>query len=114
MIEKFYTKLELWRKSSGGWTGEDGFSFVREFRGLIQKSNVSKNYRNAKDGQAINAVLFTGVSEVFQIGDKIKEPISGINYFISGINSQPLGVAGLKPNRGQHCEYDLVYDDEAT
>lgn len=83
------------------------------FKGFIQPPRNGNSFINGKDTSTIDALLFTDIKTVLSEGDLI-EDTNGIRYILSGAGSQPLGVTGIKPKRGQHSEYSLVFNNRGS
>ena len=112
MLRSYYRDLQIYRYAAGDFDTQAGYVLNSTFKGIIQAPKNSKQFNNGKDGQKVDAILFCDIGQGFQPKDKIKDPISGQAYFLSGYNSQPLGVCGLTPNSNQHAEHSLTYDGE--
>lgn len=85
-----------------------------EFEGLIQAPSNSNTFINGKNSSNIAGILMTDISTVITEGDLIEEIKTGYRYIVSGSGSQPLGVTGIKPKRGQHAEYSLVFNNKGV
>ena len=108
-LKKFYQDVNLYRVSEGDFGTPSTTTLIQKFKGLVQTSTSRNAYVNNKDTAKIDGILFCDVSmnSVIQEGDLIE--FGGIKYIVSGQASQPLGVSGIKPRRGQHCEFNLEY-----
>lgn len=78
------------------------------FKGLIQAPSNGNTFNNGKDTTFNAGILFTDVKVVISEKDLI-EDVNGTRYIVSASGSQPNGVTGIKPKRGQHSEYSLTY-----
>lgn len=109
-IERYYTKINLYRFNKGGFGVPSGYEFIRTFDGLIQVPSNSNTFNNGKDTSSVNGVLFCSNKEKFEDKDIVER--NGQKYIISGQNTQSDGVAGIQPKRGQHAEYSLLWTQE--
>ncbi len=107
-LKKKYQTLNKVKTTFDEWTGANVVTERTAFKGLIQPNTTSKSYSNSNDTTFIPAIMFTGKDEVFKAGDKI-ENVDGTIYLIGSNAGQGMGVTGIKPKRGQHAEYNLVY-----
>lgn len=107
-----YTQKTIEEWNTGDFGTPAGFTFKGTFMGLIQSPSNSSVFNNQKDTSGIVGVLFCDKTQAFGAKDIIKD---GDTYYkISGMAGQKdKGVSGLKPRRGQHAEYSLVYAQEA-
>lgn len=81
------------------------------FKGLIQPVTVGKSFTNGKDTEFIPATLKTSTDTVIASGSLV-EDTDGTRYRVGRSVGMPKGVTGVKPKRGQHCEYSLTYANE--
>lgn len=109
-LEKYYKTINILRYEKGGFGVPSGYKVVGSFKGLIQAPSNSNTFNNGKDTSSVVGVLFCPISVKFESKDVIE--CNGIKYIISGQNTQPDGVAGITPKRGQHAEYHLEYAQE--
>lgn len=107
MIEKYYHKINILRFNQGGFGTPSGYETIGSFQGLVQVPSNSNTFNNGKDTSSVTGVLFCPVSVKFEPKDMIED--NGQNYIISGQNTQPHGVSGIIPKRGQHAEYRLEW-----
>jgi len=113
-LSSHYRKFELHRYSEGAdFATPAGFDYVCSFKGLVQVPSNSNTFRNGKDTSTVGGILYCPLAMNSKIkeGDKVKDTLSGQFYIVSGAGSQPLGVAGLSPAAGQHCEFNVDFDD---
>ena len=112
MLRNHYRDIDVYEFTPASFGDEPSYVLKKTFKGLIQAPKNSRFPNNGKDGQTVDAVLFCDIGNDFKPKDKIKDPVSGQEYFISGYNSQPLGISGVTPSSGQHAEHNLVYDGD--
>ncbi len=110
MLSRYYKKLIVLEWQESYFDKPGGFSFKRNFKGLIQPSTGSKTYNNGKDTTNVDALLFCSIKEKFEETDLIE--YEGIRYKIAGAPVKPDGITGIKPKAGQHAEYNLIYTQE--
>lgn len=108
-ISDYYQNIDLYRFSKGEFATPSSYAKLQTFKGLIQAPSSSKLFLNNKDTANIVAVLFCDNSMNSVIQNKDIVEYGGIRYLISGQQSQPLGVSGIEPEEGQHCEFNLEY-----
>lgn len=106
--KKYQTLNRIVVTQGDEWTGGAITETKTAFKGLIQPNTTGKSYTNGNDTTFIPAIMFTSKDEVFKAGDKI-ENVDGTIYLIGSNAGQGMGVTGIKPKRGQHAEYNLVY-----
>ena len=109
-IERYYHNINILRFNKGGFGVPSGYEVAATFKGLIQAPSNSNTYNNGKDTSSVSGVLFCSNKIKFEAKDVIE--YNGQKYIISGQNTQNDGVAGIKPKRGQHAEYMLVWAQE--
>lgn len=111
-IEKYYQTINIQRysESDDDFSQPAGYSVVGSFKGLIQVPSNSNTFNNGKDTSSVSGVLFCPASVEFQNKDIIE--YNGQKYIIAGQNTQPNGVSGITPKRGQHAEYRLEWTQE--
>lgn len=107
MIEKHYKTINILRFEKGGFGVPSGYKPAGTFKGLIQTPSNSNTYNNGKDTSSVAGVLFCSNKVRFESKDIIED--NGNKYIISGQNTQPDGVTGINPKRGQHAEYNLQW-----
>lgn len=112
MIDRYYHKINILRYDKGGFGIPSGYKVVGSFKGLVQAPSNSNTFNNGKDTSSVAGVLFCPVTVKFESKDIIED--NGIKYIISGQNTQPNGVTGIKPQRGQHAEYRLEWTQEGV
>lgn len=110
MIDRYYHKINILRYDKGGFGIPSGYKVVGSFKGLVQAPSNANTFNNGKDTSSVAGVLFCPVTVKFESKDIIED--NGIKYIISGQNTQPNGVTGIKPQRGQHAEYRLEWTQE--
>lgn len=110
MIKKYYNDIDVYTFQEGYFSTAPGYVFNRTIKGLIQNPSNVKTFNNGKDTSSISGVLFCDIKEVFDEKDIIE--FNGIRFKIAGAGSQPIGVSGITPHKGQHAEYNLVYTQE--
>ena len=109
-IEQYYRDLEVYKYTAGSFQTAASYNFSSTFKGLIQAANGSKTFYNGKDTSSINGILFCPKEVTFSEKDIIKD--GNTKYKIAGMAGQRNGVAGINPQMGQHCEYNLTYTQE--
>lgn len=90
------------------WTGGADTVVKTPFKGLVQVPSNRSTFNNGKDTTSVDGILFTGIKTAIKEKDLI-EDINGTRYIVSASGSQPNGVTGITPKRGQHSEYSLTY-----
>lgn len=110
MIEKYYQDVDVYKYSDGDFSIMAGYQYDRTIKGLVQTPNNSKTYNNGKDTSSVTGTLYCSINEEFEEKDIID--FKGIRYKIAGATTQPLGVCGITPQRGQHAQYSLIYVQE--
>lgn len=106
-LSRFYKTLQIYAYTDGDFETQAGYNLVGTFQGLIQSPSNSNTFRNNKDTSSISGVLFCDKNQQFSDKDIIVN--GNIGYKISGMAGQVDGVAGIEPQSGQHCEYNLEY-----
>lgn len=111
MIEKYYHSINILRYSDNDdFSKEPAYVNVGTFQGLVQAPSNSNAFNNSKDTSSVAGTLFCSNTVHFEPKDIIED--NGIKYIISGQGTQPNGVAGIIPKRGQHSEYRLEWAQE--
>lgn len=112
MIERFYHTINILRYSENDddFSTQAGYEVVGTFQGLVQAPSNSNTFNNGKDTSNVVGVLFCPISVKFESKDIIED--NGIKYIISGQGTQPNGVTGITPHKGQHAEYRLEWAQE--
>lgn len=106
--KKYQTLNRIVTTGYDEWSGGAVTETKTAFKGLIQPNTTGKSYTNGNDTTFIPAIMFTDITNKFNAGDKI-ENVDGTIYLIGSNAGQGMGVTGIKPKRGQHAEYNLVY-----
>ena len=109
-IEKYYNTINIQRFNKGGFGVPSGYEVVGNFKGLIQAPSNSNTFNNGKDTSSVSGVLFYSNKVKFEEKEIVE--YNGAKYIISGQNTQTDGVAGIRPKRGQHAEYSLIWTQE--
>jgi len=114
MLSRRYKKLDIYRFSSGSLGVASGYNKALDIKGLIQAPSNNSTFRNGKETSNVDGILFCSVTDgqKLQARDKVQD-VNGTRYIISGAKSQPNGISGLTPKKGQHCEFSLSFDDGA-
>ncbi|PNX49901.1 MAG: hypothetical protein BV457_00240 [Thermoplasmata archaeon M9B1D] len=109
MIDDYYQDIDLYRYTEGEFSTPDDYSKIQTFKGLVQTPSSRNSFVNAKDTMNVDGILFCDISlnSIIQENDLIE--YEGIKYIVSGKQSQPLGVSGIEPDEGQHCEFKLQF-----
>lgn len=105
---KYQTLKKITIVKGDEWTGGADTETSVSFKGLIQAPSNSNTFFNGKDTTSVNGILFTDIKTVIAEKDII-EDTNGTRYLVSASGSQPIGITGITPKRGQHAEYSLVY-----
>jgi len=103
---KTLTLLRMSAPDEDDWSAPaSSLAVVQKFKGLIQVPSNSNLYRNGKDTSNVTGVLFTDtiMNDTILEGDVIQNT-GGKKYVISGGQSQPDGVTGIK---NHHIELSL-------
>jgi len=103
-----YKTLKVYNSTTGSFSTPSGTVLNRTFQGLIQKSASSNSFNNGKDTASFSVILFCSNEEIFTSKDII-EDVNGDRYKIPNSKPQENGVTGIKPQAGQHAEYNLTY-----
>ncbi|MDR1169084.1 MAG: hypothetical protein LBK53_09400 [Heliobacteriaceae bacterium] len=117
-ISKYYKSLTIYGWQEPYFGQEGGYIPRAKFKGLIQppagRTFTSLTQVNSKDTANIAAILFCSEKQKFEPKDIIAD-VSGTKYkiFDDSNSMQKDGITGIKPKRGQHAEYKLVYFQEA-
>lgn len=95
------------------FTGTGGGEVKTSFMGLIQAPSNANTFINGKDSTSISGILFTSIKTQLKEKDLIEDPKDGTRYIVA-VGGQGNGVTGIKPKRGQHAEYSLVFDNKGV
>lgn len=106
-----YKTLNIYRYSEGYFSKPAGYEIDSSFKGLIQPSRGNKVFNNGKETIAADAILFCDIKQTFEAKDIIG--YGNARYKIAGASTQPDGIAGITPKRGQHAEYNLIFTQES-
>ena len=106
-MRKYYSDINILRLQTGDFSSPSSYGIVKIIKGLIQTPSNSKTFNNGKETSFVVGTLFCDIKETFEPKDIVEQ--HGIRYKIAGSATQPKGVTGIKPKRGQHAEYQLEY-----
>lgn len=115
MIEDFYRDFRVSRiLNQPGFATEPIEEVVGTIRGCVQTPSSRLAYILGKANQTIDGVLFCSLEDArdIKVNDRVADLMDGIRYIVSN-GAQPLGVSGVVPSEGQHCEFYLVYDNDS-
>lgn len=110
MIERYYTPINILEYQEGSFGEPASYKVKGTFKGLIQTPSNSYSFNNSKDTSSVSGVLFCSNKEHFEPKTIIEQ--NGNKFIISGQGTQPNGITGITPARGQHAEYNLIWAQE--
>lgn len=111
MIDKYYQTINILEYQEGDFETPASYTIKGFFKGLIQTPSNQNTFNNSKDTSSVSGVLFCSEKEHFEPKTIIE--YKGNKFVISGQQTQPDGVTGIKPKRGQHAQYNLEWLQES-
>lgn len=110
MIDKFYQTINILEYQEGNFETPAKYKKAGSFKGLIQTPSNRNTFNNSKDTSSVSGVLFCSQHVYFKPRTIIE--YKGNKFLIAGQKTQPDGVTGIKPKRGQHAQYNLEWLQE--
>lgn len=110
MIDRYYTPINILEFQEGNFETPASYTVKGSFMGLIQTPSNNSTFNNSKDTSNVSGVLFCSHKIQFEPKTIIEQ--NGNKFIISGQQTQPNGVTGITPQKGQHAEYRLEWLQE--
>lgn len=112
MIDKYYQTINILEYQEGDFETPASYQTAGTFKGLIQTPSNNSTFNNSKDTSNVSGTLFCSQSIAFKPKTIIE--YKGNKFLIAGQQTQPDGVTGIKPKRGQHAQYNLEWLQESV